>query len=630
MEYDTEDKIDDDDNDHVDEMMDGVEDDLGQHSRVFESLTEAAQKPLYPDAKNLRWHADGRKKDSLLKHPADSPEWKSINRLHKAFGNEDRNLRLGLCTDGMNPFGSMSSLHSTWPPGNDIDVYLAPLIDDLKKLWDEGVSVFDAHANEMFTLRAMLFCTINDFPAYGNLSGYKNKVLTTDHPFRKKKKAFYGSVEEGVARRPLTGKEVYEQLKGVETIFGKTMKEEKGLWKKESIFWTLPYWKDLKVRHCLDVMHIEKIKVLDPTRLDALQADVVETLCKFEMYFPPAFFDIMVHLIVHLVREIKLCGPVFLRWCYPFERRMGTLQDKVRNPAQPEASIIQGTVGDEVGNFVAEYLASAEPIGLPTSRHDGRLGGHGTIGSKLVTPPRDRRLQAHLYVLHHVAAVHPYLAEHMEVLRAENPSKGDRALMQLHNKTFIDWFHDRVICQQQDDVSETIKWLAFGPREAVNKYEGYDINGFTFWSEGQDEKSSSLKIVVFLFWRHLHFMRALRIGIQWMPNCYTMGEFKKYGSLTTLVLRLTWVICVKGEPFILATHAKQVFYVRDPADHKWCIVVPRKRSILGIGDVDDEEEYDAFEDSPPFINPKIDVTCDADVDTNYMRVDHTEGILVDF
>ena len=72
---------------------------------------------------------------------------------------------------------------------------------------------------------------------------------------------FNGEVEERVARRPLTGYEVYEQVKGVETVFGKTGQVQGGedrLWKKESIFWKLPYWRDLQVRHCLDVMHIEK------------------------------------------------------------------------------------------------------------------------------------------------------------------------------------------------------------------------------------------------------------------------------------------------------------------------------------------------------------------------------------
>jgi len=61
-------------------------------------------------------------------------------------------------------------------PGNDIDVYLNPLIEDLKLLWNEGVNVFDAFTNESFRLHAMLFCIINDFPAYGNLSGYSVKA----------------------------------------------------------------------------------------------------------------------------------------------------------------------------------------------------------------------------------------------------------------------------------------------------------------------------------------------------------------------------------------------------------------------------------------------------------------------
>lgn len=31
-------------------------------------------------------------------------------------------------------------------PGNDIDVYLAPLVDNLKTLWEVGVKVYDAYA----------------------------------------------------------------------------------------------------------------------------------------------------------------------------------------------------------------------------------------------------------------------------------------------------------------------------------------------------------------------------------------------------------------------------------------------------------------------------------------------------
>ena len=77
----------------------------------------------------------------------------------------------------MTPVATMLSMMISGPkqPGNDIDVYLAPLIEDLKLLWDKGVEVFDGFANEYFRMFAMLFCTINDFPAYGNLAGYSVK-----------------------------------------------------------------------------------------------------------------------------------------------------------------------------------------------------------------------------------------------------------------------------------------------------------------------------------------------------------------------------------------------------------------------------------------------------------------------
>ena len=61
-----------------------------------------------------------------------------------------------------------------------------------------------------------------------------------------------------------------------------------------------------------DFFNIISQKVINPNILDDLQTSVVETLCNLEMIYPPSFFDIMVHLIVHLVHEIKMCGPVFL------------------------------------------------------------------------------------------------------------------------------------------------------------------------------------------------------------------------------------------------------------------------------------------------------------------------------
>ena len=52
-------------------------------------------------------------------------------------------------------------------------------------------------------------------------------------------------------------------------------------------------------------------KVIEPQQFDDLKNEASIVLCQLEIYFPPSFFNIMVHLIVHLVRKIRMCGPVF-------------------------------------------------------------------------------------------------------------------------------------------------------------------------------------------------------------------------------------------------------------------------------------------------------------------------------
>jgi Transposase family tnp2 len=71
----------------------------------------------------------------------------------------------------------MMSLMISGPkqPGNNIDVFLAPMIEELKSMWEKGARVWDAYQKEFFTLFVMLLYIINDFSAYGNLSGFKTK-----------------------------------------------------------------------------------------------------------------------------------------------------------------------------------------------------------------------------------------------------------------------------------------------------------------------------------------------------------------------------------------------------------------------------------------------------------------------
>jgi hypothetical protein len=61
-------------------------------------------------------------------------------------------------------------------PGDRIDVYLRPLVDDLKILWNSSVpEVWDEFKREEFTLHAMLFTTINDNPTHRNLSSQNKR-----------------------------------------------------------------------------------------------------------------------------------------------------------------------------------------------------------------------------------------------------------------------------------------------------------------------------------------------------------------------------------------------------------------------------------------------------------------------
>ena len=66
-----------------------------------------------------------------------------------------------------------------------------------------------------------------------------------------------------------------------------------------------------------------------------LKQEIPLILCKLEKIFP-AFFDVMVHLAVHLLDEALLRGPVQYGWMYRIEWRLGTLKILLRNSDRHE------------------------------------------------------------------------------------------------------------------------------------------------------------------------------------------------------------------------------------------------------------------------------------------------------
>uniref|UniRef100_A0A2N9FEG8 Transposase-associated domain-containing protein n=1 Tax=Fagus sylvatica TaxID=28930 RepID=A0A2N9FEG8_FAGSY len=203
-------------------------------------------------ASDMRWHKEGRVNDGVLRHPANSMAWKRLDKIHSWFALDSRNVRLGLATDGFNPFG-------------------------VKECKVFGLKTHDCHV----IFQCLLSLVI----------------------------------------RGLLLKKVCEPLIGLSSFFRELFSKE-----------------------------------LSVEELDQLDHQIAKILCKLEQVFPPSFFDVMMHLPIHLAYEAKVAGPVQYRWMYPIERYLRTLKGYVRNKARPEGSIAEGYISEECMTFCSWYL----------------------------------------------------------------------------------------------------------------------------------------------------------------------------------------------------------------------------------------------------------------------------------
>ena len=150
-------------------------------------------------------------------------------------------------------------------------------------------------------------------------------------------------------------------------------------------------------------------KVVDVPTLDELQNEVVVTSCLFEKHFPPSFFDIMMHFTMHFEREVRLCGPVYLRWMYPLERFMKVLKVYVWNRNQSEGCIIECYIAEEGIEFCTKYLSNVEAIGIPSTSNIDQKVGASIFGGHTMKVDSNLWLQAYHYVLENTTIIQPYV-----------------------------------------------------------------------------------------------------------------------------------------------------------------------------------------------------------------------------
>ncbi|XP_021730018.1 uncharacterized protein LOC110696987 [Chenopodium quinoa] len=535
-------------------------------------------------ARYMTWHPDGRENDHLLHHPVDGQAWKEFDSLYPKFVDDPRNVRLGLATDGFSPFNSMSIVHSTWPvmlinynlppwmimkpeylmlallipgpssPGNDIDIYLQPLIKDLKDLWEFGLETYDASTNQRFDIHVALMTIVSDFPGYAMLSGWSTKgylacpechyetdsewllysgknVYRANHISQKNK-------DNVSARQDLVELNLMPELQPIEFKDGSEEFPRSRFWmsleqkhkfcqviknaklpqgyasnlsrcvqvrerkiagyKSHDAHFMMNYLLPIVVKTTLPKDVASPLirlcaffkgiwsKTIDPRDLGKLQSEIVKTLCLLERIFPPAFFDIMEHLPIHLVDQIneqKIC----------------------------------------------------------------------------VSAKRKRKWNS-----------------------AED-----------HSKDFMDWFREKVdliLKEGHDNIPDHILWLSKGPSHIAKKYTGYSVNGYRFHTMKRDANCITQNSGVTL----IAITHSFASSKDQNP---VLGNVNYYGSITEIIeisyhvhfsvvlFRCQWFHSIKDddelitvnmnktvskeEPFILATQAHQVFYVEDLNRDGW-------------------------------------------------------------
>ncbi|KAA0042143.1 transposase [Cucumis melo var. makuwa] len=225
--------------------------------------------------------------------------------------------------------------------------------------------------------------------------------------------------------------------------------------------------------------------------------------------------------------------------------------------------------------------------------------------SSFIRPSKEQLDQAYLYVIQNVNDVLPYVEQHMESLRKLNSGKArsKKWIQEEHNRSFSPWLSTRI---------------AHGPSPDVTTYSGYIINGYYYHTKRCDDirrvQNSGVSITA----------TTMKVSSSKDKNPVISGVKVDELGFTIVDLKR---IGHKSYSFILATQAKQVFYVQDSANPEWSVVLTSPQRTIEedffedeIGDMLQECGYETIKRMP-----NVDTPNETD-DTNSTYIRHdSEG-----
>ncbi|GAU34021.1 hypothetical protein TSUD_393670 [Trifolium subterraneum] len=640
-------------------------------------------------ARKMTWHSENyeqRKRSGELRHPSDGLAWKHFDQVNPGFALEPRNVRLRLCSDGFTSYTQASATpYSCWPiivtpynfppkmcmskpymflaaviprpssPTAGIDIYLQPLVDDLKRLW-EGVVTYDINRKQNFIMKVTLMWPINDFPVYGMLSGWGTHGKLACPICMMETKAFTlqrgGKTKDNdKAREDIALYCRRNDLLLVETSNGKTLKpranytlyvdEAKSVcrWIKEL---KMPDSYSSNLARCADVDN-HKMRgmkshdchvffqsllpiafsylpthVLNPLielsqyfknlcsstlregELIKMENDIPMILCKLERIFPPALFDSMEHVVVHLAYEARLGGPVQYRWMYPFERFMGDSKRSVKNRARVEGSNCATYLHRETIHFCNHYFKDTLTPKSSRNETETSVGGVNSFnlsvfklsgrpgGVEKQYFPGDAALKsAHVHILINCTEVQPYF----DLFLSSEEITLEQSSARTH-EFFPQWSH-------------------------VKQWHTYFVNGYKFhtksWTEGKKTNNSGMcmksvtengegdfyGVIEDIFEIEYNYLDNKNMVVLFYCSWFDpSSRGTKFDSKTNTVdIQMTRRYEL-FDPFAIANNVTQVYYVPYPSTRVdkrgWCSAImtkPRGRIEKDGRDEDVDHPY---------------------------------------
>ncbi|GKB12537.1 hypothetical protein Tco_0846460 [Tanacetum coccineum] len=448
-------------------------------------------------SEDLRWHTTWRITDGVLRHPADSQAWRTIDEKFPKITKDPRNARLGISADGVNV--------------NTGNRHHKPLVDDLHTLFETWVDTYDASTKDNFNLHAVVLWKINDYHALGTLcgcpyNGFKgcvcgkgkqtnNKALENQEDTRgrggKIQKKKRNTTEEEGSSSQVNGQNEKNVAKSlVETLLNVPGKTKDGVNARLDLA-------ELGVKPKLFAMQKEDKTTLPPTcyTLTNAKKDIFyETLYNISVpqgycsnfsslvslkdrkliglkshdyhKLMQEFLPIAIRSIMHPTTQYAIIKFFFFKSICSKEIRWQEL-DKMQEELVvtlcilkkffplPEGCIDEETIAEETIEFFSEYHKSMENFGIPPDNHETDENEEGKPFS------------------------------------VGKSSKRITFLENEHSKSFAKWLRkevERELAISKESVSETIRWISYGPRAIVVKYDAYNINGYIFRTKCHDGK----------------------------------------------------------------------------------------------------------------------------------------------